>query len=291
MLVRRHQNFRPRSFGFGGFVILLLLSSAVSGCGTSPAGGAYASSPAVIPSLPPWPIPHQKIQVPPGMLVHTVEPKETFWSIGKLYEVPYSEIMRINGMNDPSQLSVGTHLLVPDRFQYGRMISIPTIPTPSSSKWTHIVVHHTATATGNARILDRSHRKRGFRNGLGYHFLINNGSSGRKDGEIEIGPRWRSQTNGAHCNAGGMNQHGIGISLVGDFTKSSPSTAQLTSLVGLIERLREAYDIPLANIIRHQDVRGKVTACPGHLLPWTDLRRQIAAAANAYRQKRLSQKP
>jgi len=72
----------------------------------------------------------------------------------------------------------------------------------SVREWKYIVIHHSASASGCAAEFDRYHReKRGWENGLGYHFVIGNGS-GAGDGQIEIGNRWVKQIDGAH--AGGI---------------------------------------------------------------------------------------
>lgn len=206
----------------------------------------------------------------PGQLTHLVRPQETLWSLSRRYGVAYQEIMRANRLTDPSQLAVGRRLIIPQQ-----PVVKATVPLYPTTRWTHIVIHHTATPTGNARHFDRAHRRKGWSNGLGYHFLIDNGTMGKADGQIEIGPRWRRQQNGAHCNAGGMNQHGIGICLVGDFTHRPPSAAQLASLAALVEQIRAYYRIPPARIVRHRDVRGKSTACPGDNFPWARFRQQL----------------
>ena len=48
--------------------------------------------------------------------------------------------------------------------------------------WRYIVIHHSATASGNAAEFDREHRARGW-DGLGYHFVIDNGVGG-PDGRV-----------------------------------------------------------------------------------------------------------
>jgi len=209
------------------------------------------------------------------MLTHTVAPHDTLWSIGKRYGVSYRELMRANGLTDPSRLALGMTLVIPHRV--APTLKIPLRPNP---QWTHIVIHHSATARGNARTLDRIHRKRGFANGLGYHFVIDNGTVGRSDGYIEIGRRWVRQEHGAHCDAGGMNQHGIGICLVGDFTHGPPSPSQIRSLVALVNALRAYYRIPRHRIIRHRDVPGKQTACPGNRFPWAEFKRRLAGSSS-----------
>jgi len=171
--------------------------------------------------------------------------------------------MRANGLTDPTQLAAGRILVIPP--PQAVKIRIPLYPNP---RWTHLVIHHSAMARGNARLIDRAHRRQGFTHGLGYHFVIDNGTASRRDGQIEVGPRWLRQQRGAHCNAGGMNQHGIGICLVGDFTNRPPSSAQMASLVYLVRQLRAYYRIPTSRILRHRDVPGKSTACPGDQFPW-----------------------
>lgn len=195
---------------------------------------------------------------------YRVMPGDTLWSISRRVGVPAHELMRANGISDARQLEAGRILAVPTV-----AASTIRIPLYANPRWTHIVIHHSATREGNARTIGNSQRRqRGFTNGLGYHFMIDNGTSGRRDGQIEVGPRWARQQTGAHCNANGMNEHGIGICLVGDFTNRSPSPAQMQALSELVRRLSSYYRIPSSRIIRHRDVPGKDTECPGDRFPW-----------------------
>lgn len=219
----------------------------------------------------------------PG-LYHTVRPGETLYRLGQRYGVPYRAIMRASSLTSTT-LRAGQRLLIPtsERMEVAQpapasgAVRLPSIRVPlySNTRWTHIVIHHTATTLGNAKTLDRAHRRRGFSNGLGYHFLIDNGTTGRRDGQIEVGPRWVRQAKGAHCNAGGMNDHGIGISLVGNFMTHEPSAAQVASLEALIVKLQAYYRIPDSRVIRHKDVAGKSTACPGRSFPWSRVRARL----------------
>ena len=140
--------------------------------------------------------------------------------------------------------------------------------------WRYIVIHHSATDDGNARQFDKAHRRRGW-DELGYHFVIDNGTTTKIDGQIEASPRWIKQMDGAHCNAAGMNQCGIGICLVGDFTHHPPSQAQMDSLVLLVNILQKYYRIPLKRVIGHRDVPGKITECPGKSFPWDEFKRRL----------------
>jgi len=148
-------------------------------------------------------------------------------------------------------------------------------PSGISNRWTTIVVHHSATPTGSARSFDKSHRDKGW-DELGYHFVIGNGTS-TGDGVIEVGTRWYAQKHGAHCKTPDnyFNEHGIGICLVGDFTKSRPTPRQMASLQRLVAFLCDQCRIPEARVTTHGMVTHK-TQCPGRNFPLMSLRRALA---------------
>ncbi len=150
------------------------------------------------------------------------------------------------------------------RWNEGRLLSY----LPEAHRWKYIVIHHSATERGNAKIFDRGHRLRGFQQGLGYHFVIDNGTYGTRVGQIESGDRWYRQMEGAHCNRMGMNEEGIGICLVGNFSKGQVDPAQLESAAWLVENLQKRYGIPTSHVLRHNDVKKKETECPGKDFPW-----------------------
>jgi LysM repeat protein len=196
-------------------------------------------------------------------VVHEVGPMETLWRIGKMYQVAPGVIMEVNHITDPAKIAIGQKLLIPDAHPLRPVISL--YPT---HRWTYIIIHHTSTEIGNARSIHDLHHQRNFWNGLGYHFLIDNGSLGKQNGQIEAGPRWIKQMDGAHCNVGGMNQRGIGVALVGNFSETPVSEPQFESLVYLVDTLRRYYNIPTTHILRHGSVPGKATECPGKNFPW-----------------------
>lgn len=203
-------------------------------------------------------------------MVHIVAPGETLWRIGKTYDVQISDIMQANRLRKEDELTMGQKLLIPDALP-----ARPVVTLYPSQKWKYIIIHHSATDVGSALGFHYAHKRRGFSHGLGYHFVIDNGSSGKSDGHIEVSPRWIKQQNGAHCKAGGMNYKGIGICLVGDFTGEYVSSKQLSSLVYLVNLLREYYHIPLKNIMGHGQVRGANTKCPGNKFPWNRFIQQL----------------
>jgi hypothetical protein len=130
-------------------------------------------------------------------------------------------------------------------------------------QWHYIVIHHSGTDTGSAAQFDAWHRKKGW-DGLAYDFVIGNGT-GSPDGAVEVGYRWREQKRGAHAGNDLMNVEGIGICLVGDFTKTRPTAAQMHSLARLCNFLSDYCDIPRESFRLHGDVRQ--TSCPGPLFP------------------------
>lgn len=130
--------------------------------------------------------------------------------------------------------------------------------------WKYIVIHHSASPSGNAKVFDRAHRARGY-DELGYHFVITNGNGGA-DGNVEVGGRWRIQKWGSHTGrtpGNEYNNYGIGICLVGNFDSQMPSDSQLDALADLAGFLMKRFDIPSESIIGHRDAPGQSTACPG----------------------------
>ena len=150
-----------------------------------------------------------------------------------------------------------------------------------SSRWTHIVLHHSATARGGAGLFDKYHRETNGWDELGYHFVIGNGTD-TPDGLIETGPRWHKQKHGAHCKTPDnyFNEHGIGICLVGDFTRSRPTRRQLVSLNRLLRFLCRQCGIGLERVTTHGTIN-KNTVCPGRHLRLSTIRRGLAGRATA----------
>jgi len=126
---------------------------------------------------------------------------------------------------------------------------------------------------------DAAHRARGMINGLAYHFVIDNGTDGKPDGYIETGPRWINQMQGGHCRQAYINEHGIGICLVGNFSVDQPTSKQLDSLALLIHGLQEQFHIPDDHVLGHGEVIGEFSECPGSQFPWDELHKRLGAAS------------
>ena len=208
-------------------------------------------------------------------IFHTIAPGDTLWSISKQYGVTVESLMTANNIKDAGRIKTGARLMVPKFGLPSQEKKKEPQPLSTPGNWKYIVIHHSATLEGSAEIFDRQHRQRGFWNGLGYHFVICNGTSGRRDGEIQVGDRWIKQINGAHCNVSNMNEVGIGICLVGDFENGQRVTPrQMESLVSLVRSLQKSYNISADHVVRHSDIK-HTTECPGHSFPWWELKYSI----------------
>ncbi len=145
-------------------------------------------------------------------------------------------------------------------------------------KWTAIVIHHSATETGNAAIFDKMHREQNHWAGVGYDFVLGNGTDSG-DGEVEVTFRWQEQIPGAHCGGTANNWaniDGIGICLVGDFDRTVPTAQQMQSLLRLIRFLQKRYGIPKWRIYGHKFTPGaRVTDCPGRRFPMARLKSML----------------
>lgn len=268
-----------------GYIFALFLPVMLSGCvGTGYQGSsrpAYppsgtATSPRPSTSAP-APLSGAVVEKPradfgtPRTIIHEVGPMETIWRLSRMYNVSQESICAANGLKPGEPISKGQKLTIPNARTEKDIFALYR-----NTQWKYIIVHHTATDIGKAILIDRSHADRGFWYGLGYHFLIDNGTLGKGDGQIEASPRWVKQLNGAHCKAGGMNEKGIGIALVGNFNEELPTPKQLQALEFLLRKLMTYYRIPACNVMGHRDVEGAATDCPGRRFPWPTVRQALA---------------
>lgn len=150
-------------------------------------------------------------------------------------------------------------------------------PLQAEKRWTAIVIHHSGTSNGSAAIFDKSHREGRHWEGVGYDFVIGNGTNSG-DGQVEVTFRWRNQITGAHCKTpdNWANENAIGICLVGNFNQEVPTWRQMQSLVKLIRFLQDRYGIPKSRIYGHKSTPGaRVTDCPGEKFPMARLKSML----------------
>lgn len=136
-----------------------------------------------------------------------------------------------------------------------------------------IVIHCSYSAFGNAHMIDRWHKERGFRI-IGYHFVILNGFPTSKqfknkqrwnflDSSIECGrdldtdPYLTKEEVGAH--ALGFNRESVGICLIGQGGQYTPR--QLYTLRVLVNELRQCFNLPVSAVVGHYELDSHKT-CP-----------------------------
>lgn len=229
----------------------------------------------------PPPAAQTQVLPPPG-IDYTVQQGDTLTAIAKTYGIQVRTIV------DANQLT--GYVLTP-----GMILRLPGVtkaieaPKPSwyvpRAAWAtakvdlsnidpmgvkpyRITVHHTGEMSvspldsiGSLREIERQHMAGAGKNTpfacIGYHFII------AVDGTVYEGRPLKFQ--GAHAT--GPNNHGnIGICLLGDFDHHRPSTAQVNTLVALLDRFCAEYGITSGprTVLCHKDF--KPTECPGRYL-------------------------
>lgn len=124
-----------------------------------------------------------------------------------------------------------------------------------------LVIHHSATETGSARVFRALHRAVNGWVDIGYHFVIGNGTLSA-DGQVETGrPEWAV---GAHAREN--NDDSLGICLVGDMNMHPPTGAQLGSLAGVLKDLMRKYGLDSGQLLLHGQLPQCRTECPGRYI-------------------------
>jgi murein DD-endopeptidase MepM/ murein hydrolase activator NlpD len=229
------------------------------------------------------------LAAPASTTFYVVRPGDTLTGIAVRYGVSVNAL-RLRNRLTSDKIVPGQRLSVPGAAARSPASATPSVLAPviaasrgleiTPGRWTHLVIHHSGIEAGNAKAYDGTHRRRGMENGLAYHFVIGNGRDSG-DGQIEVGPRWHRQIYGGHVRSQAMNEHGIGICLVGNFETRAPGARQLASLHALLNHLR-ADGLPgksVPKVTVHRWVDRNHTVCPGRRFPFNDLKRRYGATA------------
>lgn len=129
---------------------------------------------------------------------------------------------------------------------------------------TRITVHHEGstpvyfadarTTASRIELIRRVHtRDRGWGD-IGYHYIIDRG------GRVWEGRSLAYQ--GAHVREN--NEHNLGVLMLGNFDKQSPSDAQMTTLHRTLATLTGSHRVGRHRVFTHQEL--VQTACPGRSL-------------------------
>lgn len=89
---------------------------------------------------------------------------------------------------------------------------------------------------------------------IGYHYVID------RAGRVIEGRSVAYQ--GAHVSK--QNEHNVGVMLLGNFEKQSPSQAQLTTLQSTLRHLMGKYRVSVSRVYTHRELGP--TVCPGRNL-------------------------
>lgn len=136
----------------------------------------------------------------------------------------------------------------------------------TAGRWQAIVIHDSGSSAGSIAALESQAKAMNLK-GLGYHFVVGNGS-GMDDGELHVGQRWLRQLPGAHAagsKANWFNQNSIGICMVGDGDRRKFTSEQITRLTELVAALQSELGIPADQVYLHRDIAP--TPSPGRYFP------------------------
>ncbi|MCF3649301.1 peptidoglycan recognition protein family protein [Synoicihabitans lomoniglobus] len=214
-----------------------------------------------------------------GATVHVVVKGDTLSGIATQYGTKVSTLKRLNSLKSDT-IQVGQEISLPPLSSGGTSLLGPVIAATKKirvrrNNWRYIVCHHSAIEAGNAEVYGKAHLRRGMENGLAYHFVIGNGKDSG-DGEIEVGPRWEKQLRGGHVRSSEVNDHGIGICLVGNMENHRPTARQTQAMHELIDFLRTSHTRRGVKVTVHKWVDKSHTVCPGKNFPYDDLKRRYA---------------
>jgi N-acetyl-anhydromuramyl-L-alanine amidase AmpD len=118
------------------------------------------------------------------------------------------------------------------------------------------VVNFTDVNTTMTRLqhIQRFHMKDRGWGDVGYHYIID-----------RAGRVWEArpiQYQGAHV--ADMNEHNVGIMVLGNFEKQLPSNIQMASAQMMTSFIMGQYSVPVHRVYTHQEL--KPTQCPGRNL-------------------------
>lgn len=206
---------------------------------------------------------------------YVVKQHDTLTSIARRFGISSAQLAGRNGLSRRKPLYVGQHLIIPAATMAKTPPSLLNAPVRraieqapvSRYRWKYIVIHHSGVDEGTLQSTDRYHRvERHMEHGLAYHFLIGNGH-GMGDGEIAVGNRWKEQINGGHLRSEAQNKIALGICLIGNFDKTSPTPQQLRSLENLTRALMKRCALSAGAVKTHQQINIVRTECPGSRFP------------------------
>ncbi len=205
---------------------------------------------------------------------HLVKRGDTLGHLAIRFQTTVKDIQKANGLKG-DLIRIGQTLIIPSRLPELKYVANVANATRSivvnAKRWKWLVVHHSGIESGNARVYNYYHRDvKRLRDGLAYHFVIGSGKDSG-DGEVEIGPRWKYQKRGGHVQKTEVNDHGIGICLVGNFQNRKPTTKQLAAFNELMDFLQNIVLEKKCRFAGHKEIDLNHTVCPGRQFPLREM--------------------
>lgn len=130
---------------------------------------------------------------------------------------------------------------------------------------THITIHCSDSAFGDAKLIDSWHKERGWKK-IGYHFVVLNGRRSknsfqqRDDGMVEYG----RAINEIGAHVAGHNRGNLGVCLIG---VRGFSPRQIAAAIKLVRGLMATLDIPVEHVLGHYEYDAGKT-CPNMDMDW-----------------------
>jgi N-acetylmuramoyl-L-alanine amidase len=126
----------------------------------------------------------------------------------------------------------------------------------------YLSIHHTGRNNDFPFFVRLRHKYLRGWDDIGYHYLIGNTRPFTEEGKIYSGRP--EEFDGAHTR--GYNHNSLGVCLIGDFDRVSPSERQLETLFAFLEQKIKQHDVPTKNVMGHNEFPGMTTSCPGNFL-------------------------
>ena len=205
---------------------------------------------------------------------YLVKKGDTLSHLAIRFQTTVKDIQKANGLKG-DLIRIGQTLVIPTRLPKLKYVGNVATATRSivvdAKRWKWLVVHHSGIESGNAKAYNYYHRDvKRLRDGLAYHFVIGCGKDSG-DGEVEIGPRWKRQRRGGHVQKTEVNDHGIGICLVGNYQNRKPTAKQLGAFCELMDFLQNIVLEKKCSFAGHKEIDLNHTVCPGRQFPLREM--------------------
>ncbi|MEM8930062.1 MAG: peptidoglycan recognition family protein [Acidobacteriota bacterium] len=123
-----------------------------------------------------------------------------------------------------------------------------------------IVVHHSASETGDYQSIRRAHWARGWFE-IGYHLVLSNGSTGIPFGHLQPTRRYTLDGWSVATRSPRHNLTAVHLCVVGNFDVQPPDARTAAAIGRVIRALQDRHGIDDDRILLHRDCNA--TACPG----------------------------